>query len=231
MDDSGKITEIALEMYKHIIKQQNDARDKEALEKQAIEFFLEKHPCTNPGAVAQTLDISTNVVTRHLKPNGFPQNWKKEFVKNALDGIVWKNARGIALQDLKAGKKSNTPLWRAFIFYEFYSLYPLDNYREKFHRMIYALFGMEMPQSCEEEREIEWPKEKILRKRYYSLMRLHHSDHHNQNDIIAKVADINSCLIIEAYKKILKRKKWLTINDPPPRKYEDKKFYKKKKIN
>lgn len=232
MNDSGKITEIALEMYKHIIKQQNNAKDKEALEKQAIEFFLEKHPCTNPGAVAQTLDISTHVVTKHLKPNGFPQNWTKEVVENILNNIVWKNGKGAMFGDLKHHQgATNTPLWKAFTFYGFSAWYPLENYRKKFYRTIYPLFGIEMPQSQEEEREIEWPKEKILCKRYHSLMRLHHPDQYNQNYIRAKVATINCQLIADAYQKILKRKKRLTMGDPPSIRSGEMAIYSKRKIN
>lgn len=201
-------------------------------EEERIRLYLQENPLAWPGSIALNLGINVNTVTKLLRPNGFPKAWKKEIVENILNDIVWKNARGVTLRDIKSHKgEPNTPLWKAFIFYEFPASYPLENYRKKFHRMIYPLFGMEIPQSCEDEWEMDWPEEKILHKRYLSLMRLYHPDHHQQDYIRAKVATINCQLIADAYQKILKRKKRLTIGDPPSIRCEEMVIYSKRKIN
>lgn len=202
-----------------------------ASEDEKIVLYLKKSPTACPGAIASHLGISINTVTKLLRPNGFPNVWTKEITENILNDIVWENARGVTLNDLKnhAGEP-NTPLWRAFHFFGFAAWYPLENYRKKFHRMIYTLFGMEMPKNYEEEREIEWPKIETLHKRYLSLMRLHHPDHHQRDYIHAKVATINCQLIADAYQKILKRKRWITIGAPPPISRRDAVIYSKRKI-
>lgn len=200
-------------------------------EEERIRLYLEERPHEGPMTIALHLGISVNTVTKTLKPNGFPKAWTKEIVENILNDIVWKNAKGVTLEDLKHLQGTmNTPLWRAFIFYGFPASYPLENYRKKFHRIIYSLFNMEMPKSLEEEWEIEWPEEKILRKRYLYLMRLHHPDQYNQNYIRAKVATINCQLIADAYQKILKRKKRLTMGDPPSIRSEEMAIHSKRKI-
>lgn len=201
-------------------------------EEERIRLYLEERPHAGPMTIARHLGISVNTVTKTLKPNGFPKSWTKEIVEDILNNIVWKNAQGVTLKDLRHNRGvTNTPLWRAFIFYGFPASYPLENYRKKFHRMIYPLFGMEIPQSCEDEWEMEWPEEKTLRKRYRSLMRLHHPDRHQQDYIRAKVATINCQLIADAYQKILKRKKWLTMGDPPSIRSEEMAIHSKRKIN
>lgn len=200
-------------------------------EEEKIRLYLRENSLACPGAIASHLGISVNTVTKLLRPNGFPKAWTKEIVENILNDIVWKSGRGVAIADLKNHKgEPNTPLWKAFHFYGFSSLYPLENYRKKFHRMIYILFGMEMPKNYEEEREIEWPKIETLHKRYHSLMRLHHPDQYNQNYIRAKVATINSQLIADAYQKILKRKKWIVIGAPPPINRKEMAIHSKRKI-
>ena len=194
-----------------------------------MRLYLRENPLAWPGAIALHLEINVNTVTKLLRPNGFPKTWTKEIVENILNGIVWKNARGVTLADLKNHKgEPNTPIWKAFIFYGLPASYPLENYRKKFHRMIYALFGMEIPQSCEDEWEMEWPKEEAIRKRYRLLMRQHHPDCHSQDYIRAKVANINSHL---ARQKLLKRKKWVTMGDPPPIQREEMAIYSKKKLD
>lgn len=200
--------------------------------KRALDFVIKERPNASPGIIAKYLGVSANFVVESLRPNGFPREWTKESVEEILTDIVWKNARGVTIHDLRGEKIiSCTPLWRAFVFHGFPNWYPLENYRKKFHRMIYPLFNLEMPQSLEDERETEWPDDKILRKRYLYLMRLHHPDYHNQNYISAKVATINCQLITDAYQKIMKRKKRLAIGDPPPINREEMAIYTKRKIN
>ena len=63
--------------------------------KEKIYLFLTEKPQTGPGTIARHLGISVNTVTKLLKPNSFPDDWAKEFVENTLNGIIWKNARGV----------------------------------------------------------------------------------------------------------------------------------------
>jgi len=192
-------------------------------------LYLREKPSAGPGEIALFCEVAVNSITRALKPNGFPASWTKEMMENILNGIVWKNARGVTLRDLKGNRfHPNTPLWRAFIFYGFPTSYPLDDYRKEFHKLIYALFGMDVPRNPEEEWGMEWPKNKTLRKRYLLLMRLHHPDRHHQDYKRAKVATINCQLITDAYRKILNRKKRLTIGEPPPLTKEEIATYSKK---
>lgn len=201
-------------------------------EKEMIRLFLEEQPLAGPGVIAHHLGISVNTVTKLLRPYGFPDIWTKEVVEKFLNDIVWKNAKGVTIADLKNKKsESNTPLWKAFLFYRFSAWYPLENYRHKFHRMIYDLFTMDMPKSHEEEWELEWPPQKTIRKRYLFLMRLHHPDRFHGDYKRAKMATINCQLIADAYQKLLKRKKWLTMGDPPPIQREEMAIYSKKKLD
>ena len=195
-------------------------------------FYLSEKPSAGPREIALFCGVADNSVTRALKPNGFPASWTKETVENTLNDIVWKNARGVTLRDLKGGRfRPNIPLWKAFIFYEFPASYPLNDYRKEFHKLIYALLGMDVPRNPEEEWGMEWPKNKTLRKRYLSLMRLHHPDYHHQDYKRAKVATINCQLIADAYQKLLNRKKFFTMGTPPPIQKEEAAIHSKKNLD
>src|SRR3989344_6628455 len=67
-------------------------------------FYLSEKPSAGPREIALFCGVADNSVTRALKPNSFPASWTKEIVENILNGIVWKNARGVTLADLKNHK-------------------------------------------------------------------------------------------------------------------------------
>src|SRR3990172_9629394 len=69
-----------------------------------IRFYLLEKPSAGPREIALFCGVAYNSLTPALKPNGFPATWTKEAIENTLNDIVWKNARGVTLRDLKGGR-------------------------------------------------------------------------------------------------------------------------------
>ena len=172
--------------------------------------YIRQHSNAKEEELVKHFLVHRGVIRRHL-PNGIPLQWTEKIVEDLLDECVLQFGDKLVPGSLTKRAKY---LDRAFYKFKLYKKYPLHYW--KFNVKIYPLFGIDMPEDYEEEWQMQWPDQKILRTRYRELLKIHHPDRYHYDPLAARIAHFKFRWIVKAYSHLLKRHKRLTIGEPPP---------------